>query len=80
MGSTGRQYDLVVLGATGYTGKYITEYIQEHVATNLRWAIAGRSAKKLEDLSKDLKTLVSDRLQPGTYWIVAGRQSFAMTM
>jgi short subunit dehydrogenase-like uncharacterized protein len=65
MSSTGRQYDLVVLGATGYTGKYIAEYVQEHGATDLRWAIAGRSAKKLEELVKELKSLVPGRPEPG---------------
>jgi short subunit dehydrogenase-like uncharacterized protein len=65
MGSTGRQYDLVVYGATGYTGKYVAEYVQENIATDLRWAIAGRSGEKLGDLAKELKQLVSDRLQPG---------------
>jgi short subunit dehydrogenase-like uncharacterized protein len=65
MSSTGRQYDLVVLGATGFTGKYIAEYVHEHAATDLRWAIAGRSAKKLEELAKELKALVPERSEPG---------------
>ena len=67
MSLKGRQYDLVVLGATGYTGKYIAEYIQENVPTDLRWAIAGRSGKKLEDLSNELNSLGADRLQPGKH-------------
>ncbi|KAJ4304191.1 hypothetical protein N0V88_001803 [Collariella sp. IMI 366227] len=38
-----RQYDLVVFGATGYTGKYTAQYITTHLPTDLRWAVAGRS-------------------------------------
>jgi len=64
MDSTGRQYDLVVLGATGFTGKYITEYVHEHAAPDFRWAIAGRSVKKLEDLATELKAIVPARSTP----------------
>jgi short subunit dehydrogenase-like uncharacterized protein len=66
MASTERQYDLVLLGATGFTGKYTAEYIQEHVSTDLKWAIAGRSSQKLETIAKELKELNPDRPQPGT--------------
>ena len=59
-----RQYDLVLLGATGYTGKLTAQYIQEHVATDLKWAIAGRNAGKLAGVTEDLKQLNPDRLQP----------------
>jgi short subunit dehydrogenase-like uncharacterized protein len=61
-----RQYELVLLGATGYTGKLTAEYIQEHVPTDLKWAIAGRNAKKLAEIAEELKTLNPDRIQPGT--------------
>lgn len=64
MSSTSRQYDLVLLGATGYTGKLTAEYIQEHVETNLKWAIAGRNAKKLAEVAQELKALNPDRIQP----------------
>ena len=64
MSATGRQYDLVLLGATGFTGKLTAEYIQEHVETDLKWAIAGRNAKKLADLAEELKALNPDRIQP----------------
>ena len=60
-----RQYDLVLLGATGYTGNLTAEYIQEHVSTDLKWAIAGRNASKLAQIAAELKTLNPDRLQPG---------------
>lgn len=60
-----RQYDLVLLGATGYTGNLTAIYIQEHVSTDLKWAIAGRNASKLDQVAADLKNLNPDRLQPG---------------
>ena len=60
-----RPYELVLLGATGYTGNLTAEYIQEHVATDLRWAIAGRNGKRLHEIAAELKKLNPDRVQPG---------------
>jgi short subunit dehydrogenase-like uncharacterized protein len=62
--STPRQYELVLLGATGYTGNLAAEYIQEHVATDLKWAIAGRNGKKLAEIAEELKKMNPDRVQP----------------
>ncbi|KAI1641377.1 Saccharopine dehydrogenase-domain-containing protein [Biscogniauxia mediterranea] len=59
-----RKYDLVLVGATGYTGTLTAEHIALHLPTNLRWAIAARSATKLEALAARLKELNPDRLQP----------------
>jgi short subunit dehydrogenase-like uncharacterized protein len=60
-----REYELVLLGATGYTGNLTAEYIQEHVATDLKWAIAGRNGKRLQEIAEELKALNPDRVQPG---------------
>ena len=60
-----RQYDIVVFGATGYTGELTAEHIAIHLPTDLKWAIAGRSATKLERLASELKRLYPNRLQPG---------------
>ncbi|KAK0099496.1 hypothetical protein ONS95_000227 [Cadophora gregata] len=59
-----RQYDLVVFGATGYTGKLTAEHITTHLPTDLKWAIAGRSATKLEAVAAECKTLNPNRSQP----------------
>lgn len=60
-----RQYDLVVFGATGYTGKLTAEHITKSLPTDLKWAIAGRSEEKLEAIAAGLKALHQDRIQPG---------------
>lgn len=52
---------------TGYTGKYTAEHITEHLPTDLKWAIAGRSQGKLEKLAAELKGLNPDRRQPGMW-------------
>ena len=62
-----RLYDLIVLGATGYTGKLCAEYISTNLPTNLKWAIAGRSEKKLLAIKDELAIMSTDRLQPGHF-------------
>ena len=64
MSDTEREYEVVVLGATGYTGKYTAEHITISLPTDLRWAIAGRSESKLKQLLQDLKVLNADRPEP----------------
>lgn len=44
-----KPYDIVVFGATGYTGKYVVEELAKISAKhNLKWAVAGRSVSKLK--------------------------------
>jgi short subunit dehydrogenase-like uncharacterized protein len=62
--SNSRQYDLVLFGATGYTGKLAASYIAKSTPTDLRWAIAGRSTQKLESVAADCKSLNPDRRPP----------------
>lgn len=61
-----RQYELVLFGATGYTGNMCAEHITINLPTNLKWAVSGRSAAKLSAFVEELKSFNSDRLQPGT--------------
>ncbi|KAF5020756.1 hypothetical protein F66182_7216 [Fusarium sp. NRRL 66182] len=60
----GRQYDIVVFGATGYTGQLTAEYITTHLPTDLKWAVAGRTESKLQAVVDDCNKLNSDRLPP----------------
>ena len=43
-----REYDIVVFGATGFTGALTAEYLARNAPAEMRWALAGRSAGKLE--------------------------------
>ncbi|KAF4944449.1 hypothetical protein F66182_18663, partial [Fusarium sp. NRRL 66182] len=60
-----REYEIVLFGATGYTGKLTAHHIARNLPTNLKWAIAGRSNIKLDVLAAELKNISRDRLQPG---------------
>lgn len=56
MSNPGRNFHLVVWGATGFTGKLVVEYLLARYGVNqdLCWAIAGRSSSKLEALKVKL--------------------------
>ena len=62
--SEGRKYDIVLLGATGYTGKNCAEHITTHFPTNLKWALSGRSHERLSAIVEEIKAHNPDRLQP----------------
>ncbi len=43
-----RDHDIVIFGATGFTGELTAAYLAEHAPVGLRWALAGRNQEKLE--------------------------------
>ncbi|MDG1943677.1 MAG: saccharopine dehydrogenase NADP-binding domain-containing protein [Halioglobus sp.] len=47
-----REFDVIVWGATGFTGQLVVEYLVQTygVSGDLRWAIAGRNRSKLESV------------------------------
>lgn len=52
-----RPHDIVVFGATGFTGKLTAEYLAGHAPAATRWALAGRNRSKLEAVRKDLAAI-----------------------
>jgi len=48
------RYDLVIYGATGFTGKFIARYCAERVGRKFTFALSGRSKQKLENLRADI--------------------------
>lgn len=51
-----REFDVIVFGASGYTGKLVVEYMGKEYGKDesIRWAIAGRNKDKLSSVKKDL--------------------------
>ena len=48
-----KEYDFVVYGATGFTGKLVVEYLVQKYSNNsqIKWALAGRNLEKLESVA-----------------------------
>ena len=71
---TSRQFDIVVYGATGFTGQLVAEYLATHYRDNkqLRWAMAGRSLDKLKSVREaigappDTPLIVADAADPAS--------------
>ncbi|MGH3739418.1 MAG: saccharopine dehydrogenase family protein [Micromonosporaceae bacterium] len=66
-----RDYDLVLFGATGFTGSLTARYLAEHVPDGCRWALAGRNRSKLEQLGIDVPLLHADVSDPDSLRAVA---------
>lgn len=50
-----RELDLIVYGATGFTGRLVAEYLaQPGVADGVKWAMAGRSLSKLQAVRDEI--------------------------
>jgi short subunit dehydrogenase-like uncharacterized protein len=64
------QYDIIVFGSTGFTGRLVAQYLQDTYSINknneIKWAMAGRSQEKLESvrdemhISKDIDLIIAD--------------------
>lgn len=50
-----REHDVVIFGATGYTGALVTDYLAQ-TKPDVRWAIAGRDEQKLFERSQELRS------------------------
>jgi short subunit dehydrogenase-like uncharacterized protein len=68
------KFDVVVYGATGFTGQLVAEYLALHCTgkTDLKWAMAGRSLEKLASVrdaigaSADTALIVADAGDPAS--------------
>jgi len=68
-----REFDVIVWGATGFTGVLVAQYLHQQygVDQSLKWAIAGRDTGKLERLRDSLgdsalQTVVADSFDEQT--------------
>ncbi len=58
---TARPHDVVIFGATGFTGGLVAEYFARHVPrARVRWALSGRSEEKLRAVLERLAQISPD--------------------
>ncbi len=58
--SAERRFDLVLFGATGFTGGLTAQYLARSGPTGLRWALAGRNPDKLAAVRRRLAEIDPD--------------------
>jgi short subunit dehydrogenase-like uncharacterized protein len=78
MSKAGRPFDIVVYGATGYTGRLVAEYLASHYrGKGPKWAMAGRSEAKLAEVRgligapADTPLIVADSDDPASMTALA---------
>ena len=69
-----RPFDIILMGATGFTGQLVAGHLEAH-AKNLNWAIAGRSLEKLnqvrDTVAPSAEVLVADSLSEADMEVIA---------
>ena len=67
-----RPYEVVIYGATGYTGRLVAEHLHAEHGEDVRWAMAGRSEQKLKSvrdemgLPESVPLIVADSSDPAS--------------
>jgi short subunit dehydrogenase-like uncharacterized protein len=83
-----REFDVVVFGASGFTGALVAAYLlrQYGIGGELKWAIAGRSETKLAEVKKELgdsaaalPTLLADSFDRNALAAMARRTRVVLT-
>jgi short subunit dehydrogenase-like uncharacterized protein len=60
-----RDYDIVLFGATGFTGGLTADYLAANAPKGLRWALAGRNRSKLDAVAARLAAANPEAPVPG---------------
>jgi len=78
-----REFDIIVYGATGYTGRLVAEYLTRK--SGLKWAMAGRSAGKLTEVRDligapaDTPFVIADAADPASLDAMTKRTKVVLT-
>lgn len=72
-----REFDLVLFGATGFTGRLVGEYLARQKPK--KWAIAGRNREKLDALGFGVPIILVDAMDPAACAAVARRTRVVCT-
>jgi len=78
-----RELDLVVYGASGYTGRLVARAVADRAPAGLRWTLAGRDRTRLEqvrrELGVDAEPIVADAHDDAALAAMARRASAIVT-
>ena len=80
-----KEFDIVIHGATGFTGRLVVEYLLTLPDGGLRWAMGGRSAEKLAAVRDELGApadtplVVTDSADPASLQALMARTRLVLT-
>jgi short subunit dehydrogenase-like uncharacterized protein len=78
-------FDVIVYGATGFTGRLVAEYLSTAYPEGVAWAMAGRSLSKLEEVRDligapaDVPLLTANADDPASLRALAARTKVILT-
>lgn len=84
--SNAREFDIVIYGASGFTGRLVAEYMLACEGLGLRWAMAGRSLDKLAQVrdaigaAADTPLVVADAGVPASLVAMVGSTRCVCTL
>lgn len=86
MTSSSAEFDIIVYGASGFTGRLVAEYLAaKYGGGDLKWAIAGRDLDKLASVReaigapRDLPLIAADAEDPASLRTMAGRTASVLS-
>ncbi|WP_284124214.1 saccharopine dehydrogenase family protein [Parerythrobacter aestuarii] len=88
MSKDNREFDIIVYGATGYTGRLVAEHFVRHYGDRNdapKWAMAGRSLDKLEQVRDEIGApkatplVVADASDPDSLTAMCNRTKVVLT-
>ncbi len=80
-----KDFDIIIYGATGFTGRLVAEYLVQAYPGRGRWAMAGRSAAKLAEVRDligapaDTPLVVADADDPASLKAMVERTEVVLT-
>jgi len=80
-----REFDIVVYGASGFTGRLVAEYLAGRKGASTKWAMAGRDTAKLAAVRdeigapKDIPLIAADASNPQSLRNMAKRTRVVLT-
>lgn len=85
--NSGAEFDIIVYGATGFTGRLVAEHLAGRygVGGEVKWAMAGRSLEKLQQVRdeigapKDTPLIVADAGDPASVKAMVERAKAVLT-
>ncbi|MEL6874906.1 MAG: saccharopine dehydrogenase NADP-binding domain-containing protein, partial [Pseudomonadota bacterium] len=86
--SDAREFDVIIYGSTGYTGRLVAEYMSQQYGVGgdaPKWAMAGRSMEKLEEVRdligapKETPLVVADSDDAESIDMMASRTKVLLT-
>jgi short subunit dehydrogenase-like uncharacterized protein len=79
------EFDIIIHGATGFTGRLVAEHLQSRYGSNgpITWAMSGRSQAKLEQVAAEIGTTVPlitvDAADPASLNAIVARTKCVIT-